>query len=164
LTGARVRGRIAAPPAGIRLVIALIQRVSSARVDVGDECVGAIDAGLLALVAVEPADGEAQVERMLQRLLGYRVFDDDEGRMNRSLADCGGGLLLVSQFTLAADTRSGTRPGFSTAAAPDVARHWFERLVALARARHPRVATGRFGARMRVALVNEGPVTFRLQA
>jgi D-tyrosyl-tRNA(Tyr) deacylase len=143
-------------------MIALIQRVLSARVEVENETVGAIGAGLLALVAVEPHDGEREAQRMLQRLLGYRVFGDEAGRMNRSLADTGGGLLLVSQFTLAADTRSGMRPSFTTAAPPEHGRRWFERLVALARAAHPRVETGRFGAHMVVSLVNDGPVTFRL--
>ena len=145
-------------------MIALIQRVSEARVEVDAATVGAIGSGLLALVAVEPADGEAQVTRLLERLLGYRVFADDTGRMNRSLADIGGGLLLVSQFTLAADTRKGMRPGFATAAPPAQAQAWFERLVERARAVHPVVATGRFGAAMRVHLVNDGPVTFWLQA
>lgn len=144
-------------------MIALIQRVSSARVEVDQATVGAIGPGLLALVAVQPGDGEAQTARMLQRLLGYRVFGDDAGRMNRSLADTGGGLLLVSQFTLAADTDSGMRPSFTTAAAPAEAEHWFNRLVELARAAHPGVETGRFGAHMQVHLVNDGPVTFRLE-
>lgn len=145
-------------------MIALIQRVSEARVTVGDETVGAIGAGLLALVAVQPQDGEPQARRMLERLLGYRVFADAEGRMNRSLADTGGGLLLVSQFTLAADTAKGTRASFTPAAAPEQARHWFERLVELARAAHPGVEIGRFGAHMEVSLVNDGPVTFWLEA
>lgn len=145
-------------------MIALIQRVSEARVEVDDAVVGSIEAGLLALVAVQPDDGEAQVQRLLERLLGYRVFADGEGRMNRSLADTGGGLLLVSQFTLAADTRSGTRPGFSTAAAPAEAERWFARLVELSTLRHPRVETGRFGAHMRIHLINDGPVTFWLEA
>jgi D-tyrosyl-tRNA(Tyr) deacylase len=145
-------------------MIALIQRVSTARVEVGAETVGAIGAGLLALVAVQPGDGEAQAQRLLERILGYRVFADAQGRMNRSLGDIGGGLLLVSQFTLAADTRSGMRPGFSTAAAPDEAEHWFKRLVELARARHAGVEIGRFGAHMEVHLVNDGPVTFWLEA
>jgi len=145
-------------------MIALIQRVSEARVDVDGETVGTIEAGLLALVAVQPDDGEAQAQRLLERMLGYRVFPDDEGRMNRSLADSGGGLLLVSQFTLAADTKKGMRPGFSTAAAPADAERWFMRLVELARARHPRVEIGRFGAHMKVHLVNDGPVTFWLEA
>ena len=114
-------------------MLALIQRVTSASVDVEGETIGAIGSGLLALVAVEPGDGEAQIARMAERLLGYRVFDDGEGRMNRSLTDTGGGLLLVSQFTLAADTRSGMRPGFSTAASPAEAEHGFNRLVAVCR-------------------------------
>jgi len=145
-------------------MIALIQRVSEARVDVDGETVGAIGAGLLALVAVQPEDGEPQAERLLERMLGYRIFPDDEGRMNRSLTDSGGGLLLVSQFTLAADTKKGMRPGFSTAAAPADAERWFMRLVVLARTRHPRVEIGRFGAHMKVHLVNDGPVTFWLEA
>lgn len=143
-------------------MIALIQRVLSARVEVEGETVGAIGPGLLALVAVEPHDGEREAQRMLQRLLGYRVFGDDAGRMNRSLADTGGGLLLVSQFTLAADTRSGMRPSFTRAAPPEQGRRWFERLLELARAAHAGVETGRFGAHMVVSLVNDGPVTFRL--
>jgi D-tyrosyl-tRNA(Tyr) deacylase len=145
-------------------MIALIQRVSEARVDVGTEVVGRIDAGLLALVAIQPGDGQAQAQRLLERLLGYRVFADEEGRMNRSLAQAGGGLLLVSQFTLAADTRQGMRPGFSTAATPAEGERWFNRLVELARNRHPRVEIGRFGAHMKVSLVNDGPVTFWLEA
>ncbi len=144
-------------------MIALIQRVQSARVDVGDELVGRIDAGLLALVAVQPDDGETQTRRMLERLLGYRVFADDSGRMNRSLKDTGGGLLLVSQFTLAADTRSGMRPSFTSAAPPEHGRRWFDRLVELANAAHPGVETGRFGAHMMIQLVNDGPVTFWLE-
>jgi D-tyrosyl-tRNA(Tyr) deacylase len=143
-------------------MIALIQRVLSASVAVDNETVGAIGPGLLALVAVQPNDDEVQTRRMLQRLLGYRVFADGHGKMNRSLADTGGGLLLVSQFTLAADTRSGMRPSFSTAAEPAHGRRWFERLLELARAAHPGVETGRFGAHMVVQLVNDGPVTFWL--
>jgi D-tyrosyl-tRNA(Tyr) deacylase len=145
-------------------MIALIQRVSEASVEVDGTIIGAIGVGLLALVAVQPGDGEAQAQRLLERVLGYRVFGDAEGRMNRSLADTGGGLLLVSQFTLAADTRSGMRPGFSTAAAPAEAERWFNRLLELARARHAGVETGRFGAHMKVHLVNDGPVTFWLEA
>ena len=144
-------------------MIALIQRVRSARVDVEQETVGAIGAGLLALVAVQPNDGEAQARRMLERLLGYRVFGDEQDRMNRSLSDTGGGLLLVSQFTLAADTRKGMRPSFTSAAPPEHGRQWFERLTELARAAHPGVETGRFGAHMQVHLVNDGPVTFWLE-
>ncbi len=146
-------------------MLSLIQRVTDAAVAVDGDAVGQIGPGLLALVGVEPDDGDAQVARMAERLLGYRVFADAEGRMNRSLADAGGGLLLVSQFTLAADTRSGMRPGFSTAAAPAEAERVFDRLVAECRARHAgAVETGRFGAHMTVSLVNDGPVTFRLQS
>src|SRR5690606_26651657 len=132
-------------------MLALIQRVTHASVSVGGETVGAIGPGLLALVGVEPGDGDGQVERMATRLLGYRVFADAAGRMNRSLADSGGGLLLVSQFTLAADTSSGMRPGFSTAAAPEVADRIFDRLVDRCREKHPEgVEIGRFGAHMLV--------------
>jgi D-tyrosyl-tRNA(Tyr) deacylase len=145
-------------------MIALIQRVSEARVDVENEVVGRIGPGLLALVGVQPGDGEAQTQRLLERVLGYRVFSDADGKMNLSLAQTGGGLLLVSQFTLAADTRSGMRPGFSTAAAPADGERWFDRLVELARIRHPAVEIGRFGAHMKVSLVNDGPVTFWLEA
>jgi len=144
-------------------MIALIQRVSAAHVEVDGETTGAIEAGLLALVAVQPGDAEPQAERLLERLLGYRVFADAEGRMNRSLADTGGGLLLVSQFTLAADTKKGMRPGFSTAAAPEQAERGFNRLVELARNRHARVEIGRFGAHMQVHLVNDGPVTLLIE-
>ena len=145
-------------------MLGLIQRVTSASVAVNDAVVGAIGPGLLALVAVEPGDDEAILQRMAQRLLGYRVFADAEGRMNRSLADTGGGLLLVSQFTLAADTRSGMRPGFSTAAAPAEAERGFNRLVEACRQAHAGgVETGRFGAHMVISLVNDGPVTFLLR-
>ncbi|MDQ0009071.1 D-tyrosyl-tRNA(Tyr) deacylase [Luteibacter jiangsuensis] len=144
-------------------MIAVIQRVESARVEVDGETVGAIGAGLLALVAVEPGDGEAQCVRMLERLRGYRVFSDAQGKMNLCLAETGGGLLLVSQFTLAADTRKGMRPSFTTAAPPEEGRRWFDRLVALASIAQPGVETGRFGAHMKVHLINDGPVTFRLE-
>jgi len=143
-------------------MIALIQRVSEAAVEVDGECIGRIGPGLLALVAVEPGDDEARVLRMAERLLGYRVFGDDHGKMNLSLADTGGGLLLVSQFTLAADTNKGMRPSFTSAATPEQGRLWFDRLLALCRERHPRVETGRFGAHMMVSLRNDGPVTLRL--
>jgi D-tyrosyl-tRNA(Tyr) deacylase len=143
-------------------MIALIQRVSEAAVDVDGHCVGRIDAGLLALVAVEPGDDEARVQRMAERLLGYRVFSDAQGKMNLSLTDTAGGLLLVSQFTLAADTNKGMRPSFTSAATPEQGRLWFDRLLAVCRERHPRVETGVFGAHMRVSLVNDGPVTIRL--
>jgi D-tyrosyl-tRNA(Tyr) deacylase len=142
-------------------MIALIQRVSEASVQVDGATVGAIGPGLLALIGVQRDDGEAAVERLAERILGYRVFGDAEGRMNRSLTDTGGGLLLVSQFTLAADTRKGMRAGFQTAAEPAQAEALFNSLVTAVRARHGGpVATGRFGAEMRVSLINEGPVTF----
>ena len=144
-------------------MIALIQRVTEAKVEVAGECTGAIGAGLLALIAVQPGDGEAQARRLLERLLGYRVFADAEGKMNLSLAQTGGGLLLVSQFTLAADTRQGMRPGFSTAATPAEGEHWFNRLVEMARNLHQKVEIGRFGAHMKVSLVNDGLVTFWLE-
>lgn len=144
-------------------MIALLQRVSSASVDVAGERIGAIGPGLLALIGVQPQDDDRTALRLLERLLAYRVFGDAEGRMNLSLADTGGGLLLVPQFTLAADTRKGNRPGFSTAASPAKAEELFGFFCAQARAAHPTVATGRFGADMRVSLVNEGPVTFWLE-
>ena len=145
-------------------MLALIQRVTSASVTVDDAVVGAIGPGLLALVAVEPGDDEARTARMAERLLGYRVFGDADGKMNLSLADTGGGLLLVSQFTLAADTRSGMRPSFSTAAPPAEAERGFDRLLELCRQMHvPGVETGRFGAHMVISLVNDGPVTFLLR-
>lgn len=145
-------------------MLSLIQRVTSATVTVDGEVVGAIETGLLALVGVEPGDGEAAIARMAERLLGYRVFADGAGRMNRSLVDTGGGLLLVSQFTLAADTRSGMRPSFTTAAPPEEAEQGFNRLVEICRQKHPgRVETGRFGAHMVISLVNDGPVTFLLR-
>jgi D-aminoacyl-tRNA deacylase len=145
-------------------MLALIQRVAEASVRVDGALVGAIGPGLLALVAVEPGDDDAGVARLATRLLGYRVFADAAGRMNRALSDTGGGLLLVSQFTLAADTRSGMRPGFSTAAAPAEAERRFNQLVQACRAAHAGpVETGRFGAHMQVSLVNDGPVTFLLR-
>lgn len=145
-------------------MIGLIQRVRSAAVEVAGETVGAIDQGLLVLVGVQPADDAGRAARLLERLLSYRVFEDAAGRMNLALRDIGGGLLLVPQFTLAADTRRGTRPGFSTAAAPALARQLFGELLDRARAQHPVVAAGRFGADMQVSLVNDGPVTFWLEA
>ena len=141
----------------------LIQRVRAARVEVAGEVVGAIDQGLLALVGIEPQDDAQALAKGLQRLLAYRVFADAAGKMNLSLQDVNGGLLLVSQFTLAADTRSGLRPSFSTAAPPAQGLALFERLVELAREQHPQVATGRFGADMQVHLINDGPVTFLLE-
>ena len=145
-------------------MIALIQRVAEARVRIAGETAGEIGRGVLALIGVERGDGEREATRLAERVLGYRIFPDAEGKMNRSLADIGGGLLLVPQFTLAADTRSGTRPGFSTAAAPEEGRRLFDVLLNLCREKHAAVATGRFGADMQVSLVNDGPVTFWLQA
>jgi D-tyrosyl-tRNA(Tyr) deacylase len=144
-------------------MIALIQRVTSARVCVDGHVRGEIGAGLLALIGVRRGDGPPQVARLLERLLDYRVFADEAGRMNRSLRDTHGALLLVPQFTLAADTSSGTRPGFSTAAEPGLARALYEQLLAAARAAHPQVASGEFGAHMEVSLTNDGPVTFWLE-
>ena len=142
-------------------MIGLLQRVSEAKVDVDESTVGKIGPGLLVLLAVEPGDTAAQAERMVERLVGYRVFDDGAGRMNLSVSDTGGGLLLVPQFTLAADTSRGMRPSFTRAAPPAQGQALFEEVVARARARlGDRVATGRFGAHMRVSLVNDGPVTF----
>ena len=143
---------------------ALIQRVRCARVEVAGEVVGAIDQGLLVLVGVEPQDTPASVEKILHKLLNYRVFSDADGKMNLSLAQVEGGLLLVSQFTLAADTHSGLRPSFSSAAPPALGAELFDLLVTQARARHPQVATGQFGADMQVHLVNDGPVTFLLES
>lgn len=146
-------------------MLALIQRVTEARVVVDGATVGAVGPGLLALVGVEPGDGPAQVAKLGDRLLRYRVFSDADGKMNLSLTDTGGGLLLVSQFTLAADTRSGLRPSFSTAAAPAEAERIFAELVDYCRQQHrSAVETGRFGAHMQVNLVNDGPVTFLLRA
>ncbi len=146
-------------------MIALIQRVREARVDVAGAAVGAIGTGLLALVGVQKADTPHDVERLLERLLGYRVFPDPDGRMNLSLTDTRGGLLLVSQFTLAADTQKGMRAGFQTAAEPDRAETLFNALLAAARSKHAgTVATGQFGANMQVSLTNDGPVTFWLES
>ncbi len=142
---------------------ALLQRVSQASVSIDGTEVARIDTGLLVLVGIEPDDNAQSLEKMLQKLLNYRVFADEQGRMNKSLTDIQGGLLLVSQFTLAADTRSGLRPGFSTAAAPAQAEALFEQLVQMAKQRYAKVQTGQFGADMQVQLVNDGPVTFMLE-
>lgn len=142
----------------------LLQRVTAARVEVGGEVVGAIDQGLLVFIGVEPQDTRASADKLLHKLLNYRVFSDSEGKMNLSLRDVAGGLLLVSQFTLAADTRSGMRPSFSKAAPPALGAELFEYLLHQAGAVHPTVASGRFGADMQVHLVNDGPVTFLLES
>ncbi len=145
-------------------MIGLLQRVRSARVEVGDETVGVIGRGLMVLIGVQKADDEARADRLLERLLGYRLFPDGADRMNLSLRDIGGGLLLVPQFTLAADTRKGTRASFTSAAPPDEGRRLFDYLVAGARDAYSDVQTGRFGADMQVSLVNDGPVTFWLES
>lgn len=144
-------------------MIALLQRVSHASVVVDGDTTGAIDAGLLVLLCAEKGDSVKQADALLSKLLAYRVFGDAAGKMNLSVTDTGGGLLLVPQFTLAADTNSGTRPSFTPAAAPADARRLFDHTVEQAILRHPIVATGRFGADMKVSLTNDGPVTFWLQ-
>ena len=144
-------------------MIALLQRVTRADVKVNGEVVGEIGAGILALLGVQKGDDTAQGDRLLERLLSYRIFPDSEGKMNLSLSDIKGGLLLVPQFTLAAGTQKGTRPSFSSAAHPDDGRRLYEYALARARQTHPYVASGVFGADMKVSLVNDGPVTFWLQ-
>jgi len=144
-------------------MLALLQRVTQAHVTVDGDIVGRIGAGLLVLVGVERGDGDAEAARLVERLLGYRVFEDDAGKMNRSLADTGGELMLVPQFTLAADTSKGMRPSFTPAAEPQDGERLFDAVVQRARAEHPVVETGCFGARMEVSLVNDGPVTFMLR-
>lgn len=142
---------------------ALLQRVSQASVSIENVEVARIAGGLLVLVGIEPQDNQQSIEKMLHKLLNYRVFADEQGRMNNSLTDTQGGLLLVSQFTLAADTRSGLRPGFSTAATPAQAEALFKQLVTLAQQRHSTVQAGQFAADMQVQLINDGPVTFMLE-
>ena len=144
-------------------MIGLVQRVREASVTVDGGVVGAIGPGLLVLVCAEPADGDDQARRFVDKLLKLRIFGDDAGKMNRSVVDVGGGLLIVSQFTLAADVSGGNRPGFSGAAGPEQGRALYERVRALARERHEPVAAGTFGAQMQVALVNDGPVTIPLR-
>lgn len=144
-------------------MIALIQRVTEARVEIDGGVVGAIGRGILALVGIERGDAEAQAERLVERVLGYRIFPDAEGKMNLSLLDIGGELLAVPQFTLAADTKQGMRAGFSTAASPEDGKRLFDLFVKISRGRNPHTKTGQFGADMRVGLVNDGPVTFWLQ-
>jgi D-tyrosyl-tRNA(Tyr) deacylase len=144
-------------------LIAVLQRVREARVEVGGATVGAIGQGLLMLVCAEPADSEATAEKLVAKVLKLRVFSDDAGKMNRSVQDVAGGLLIVSQFTLAADTGGGNRPSFTGAAAPEDGRRLYDHFVAQARAVHPQVETGRFAADMQVHLVNDGPVTIPLR-
>lgn len=145
-------------------MIALLQRVSRASVSVADECIGEIGNGLLVLIGVEPDDSDIELNHLLKKILGYRVFSDGEGKMNLSLQQTGGGLLLVPQFTLAADTKKGMRPGFSTAAPPETGRQLFQRLVDRAKEQHPTVAQGEFGGDMQVSLINDGPATFILRS
>jgi D-tyrosyl-tRNA(Tyr) deacylase len=140
-------------------MIAVVQRVSRADVSVGGVSVGAIDRGLLVLACAEPNDTEAIADKLVAKLLKLRIFADENGKMNRSVVDVNGGLLIVSQFTLAADVSGGNRPSFTGAAAPQLGRALYERLLATARAMHPVVASGEFGADMQVSLVNDGPVT-----
>ncbi len=144
-------------------MIGLIQRVSEASVSVDGQIIGSIGTGLLALIGIQQGDGPAEAERLAARLLAYRVFEDDAGKMNLNLTQVGGGILLIPQFTLVADTGSGNRPGFSNAANPDQARALFDALIAAARSRWNHVETGQFGANMDVSLVNRGPVTFWLE-
>lgn len=144
-------------------MIGLLQRVSQASVVVDGETVGAIGPGLMVLLCAERNDTEREADLLLSKLLAYRVFSDDAGKMNRSVTDVAGGLLLVPQFTLAADTQSGTRPSFTPAAPPEEGKRLFDYFVEKARIRHPVVETGRFGAHMQVSLTNDGPVTFWLQ-
>lgn len=144
-------------------MIALIQRVTQGRVTIDGATVGVIGPGLLALVCAERNDGVSQADALVRKLLGYRVFADAQGKMNLDVTDIGGGLLLVPQFTLAADTNSGTRPSFTPAAQPELGRRLFDRFVEQARELHTTVETGRFGAYMQVELINDGPVTFWLQ-
>lgn len=143
---------------------ALLQRVSSAAVHVAGECVGRIDGGLLVFLGLDRNDDHEAANRMLDKLLAYRVFPDEQGRMNRSVVDAAGGVLLVSQFTLSADTRKGLRPSFSSAMPPAEAERLYDYLLAQLQARHAQVAAGKFGADMQVSLVNDGPVTFLLES
>ena len=144
-------------------MIGLVQRVREARVEIDGETVGAIGPGLLLLVCAEPADTEAQAVRLVDKLLKLRIFGDEAGKMNRSLVDVAGGLLVVSQFTLAADVSGGNRPSFTGAAGPEQGRALYDAVLRIARERHPVVAAGRFGADMQVHLVNDGPVTIPLR-
>lgn len=143
-------------------MLALIQRVKQARVEVASQVIGAIDQGLLVLVCAQPADTDAIADKLVAKLLKLRIFSDDAGKMNRSVVDVQGGLLIVSQFTLAADTSAGNRPSFTGAAPAERGRRLYERVLTVARAHHPAVAAGEFGADMQVHLVNDGPVTIPL--
>lgn len=145
-------------------MLGLIQRVSRASVTVEEKEVGSIDQGILLLLGIEKNDSQAAADKLLDKLLGYRIFADEQGKMNCNVQQIGGGILVVSQFTLAADTRKGTRPGFSTAAPPALAEELYDYLVSRLRERHSPVATGIFAANMQVSLINDGPVTFMLQA
>jgi D-tyrosyl-tRNA(Tyr) deacylase len=145
-------------------MIALLQRVRQASVAIGGSTTAEIGPGLLVLIGVRPTDQELDAERLVERVLGYRVFANESGRMNLALKDLGGGLLLVPQFTLAAETRKGSRPGFSTAAAPEQARRLFDHALATAKTRHPGTLSGVFGADMQVSLINDGPVTIWLES
>ena len=159
------KGPLAGQNGGLgEIMIGLLQRVSDAHVDVDGETIGRIGRGLLVLVAVHRDDSEKDIERLAERLLGYRVFPDEDGRMNLSVRDVGGGLLLVPQFTLTADTKKGTRASFTRGASPEKAADYFDRLVAACRARLETVETGMFGANMQVSLTNDGPVTFWLDS
>lgn len=144
-------------------MISLIQRVKRASVEVDDQIIGEIDQGILALVGFKPQDTSQTIDKMLHRLLHYRIFADENGKMNLNLQQINGGLLLVPQFTLAADTQSGLRPSFSSSAHPAQATLWFDELVTKAQQKYPNIATGRFGADMQVSLINDGPVTFHLE-
>ncbi|UXH79721.1 D-aminoacyl-tRNA deacylase [Roseateles amylovorans] len=144
-------------------MIALLQRVKEARVDVGDRCTGRIGPGLLLLLCAEPQDDEGTADKLIQKVLKLRIFSDDAGKMNRSVQDINGGLLIVSQFTLAADTRSGNRPSFTGAAPADQGQRLYDHAVRCARAHHPEVQTGEFGADMQVSLINDGPVTIPIR-
>lgn len=145
-------------------MLGLIQRVKRASVEVNSELVGAIDQGILLLLGVEKNDSQASADKLLDKLLAYRIFADDQGKMNCNVQQVGGGILVVSQFTLAADTRKGLRPSFSSAASPELAQQLYDYFVARLRERHSPVATGIFAADMQVSLINDGPVTFMLQA
>ncbi|MBL4680928.1 MAG: D-tyrosyl-tRNA(Tyr) deacylase [Pseudomonadales bacterium] len=145
-------------------MLGLIQRVSSASVVVDGQIIGAIDQGILLMLGVQKTDDESLIEKLVKKVFAYRIFGDEKGHMNLSLTDVNGGLLIVPQFTIAASTKKGLRPSFSSAAAPEIAKKIYDQFVAEARLAHPNVATGKFGADMKVSLLNDGPVTFMLEA